>query len=121
MKLTKAKLVCATFVLFLVAFAQVGWGMESALSKEASLPSTLSSLAPEAVSTEQDIQTMLPAGWPSKGLHVFPDAGRQAWLDAINSAKESIQMAAYKLSDETIVSAIISVIKKKQIKVYPSQ
>ncbi len=87
MKLTKTKLVFFIFVLFVVAFTQVGWGMKFTPSKEVSL----SSLAPEAVSTEQDIKTMLPAGWPSKGLQVFPDAGRQAWLDAINSAKESIQ------------------------------
>lgn len=91
--------------------------MELAFSKEVSLSPPLSKLAPEAASSEQDIQTLLPAGWPISGLHVFPDAGRQVWLDAINSANESIQMAAYKLSDQTIVDAIISAREKKQIKV----
>lgn len=113
MKLIRKKLVFSTFFLFFVSFAHVMQGMESVLSKEISL----SALAPKAVSTEQDIKTMLPGGWPSKGIHVFPAAGRQVWLDAINSAKESIQMAAYKLSDEIIVRAIISIIKEKQIKV----
>lgn len=112
MKLIKKKLVFSTFFLFFVSFAHVMQGMEPTLFKEISL----SALAPKAVSTEQDIKTMLPAGWPSKGIHVFPAAGRQVWLDAINSAKESIQMAAYKLSDEIIVGAIIKA-SKKEIKV----
>lgn len=112
MKLTKTKLIFSTLILFLVAFGQIGWAVDPALASEASL----SSLAPEPVSTEQAIQDLLPTGWPKNGLLVFPDAGRQAWLDAINSAKESIQMAAYKLSDETIVNAVVNA-AKKQVKV----
>jgi len=116
-KLVKTKLIFSVFLPLLVVFAQVGSAMGPTLSKETCLSPALSSLAPKAVSTKQAIQAMLPAGWPSNGLQIFPDAGRQAWLDAINSAKQSIQMAAYKLSDEAIVSAIISAMKTKKIEV----
>jgi cardiolipin synthase len=115
MKMTKSKLVLSTFILLLVSIVQFGWSMGPPLNKETS--PTLSSLAPEAVSTKEDIQTLLPNEWPSSGLLIFPDVGRKAWLDAINSAKKSIQMAAYKLSDEAIMNAIIKAINNNHIKV----
>ncbi len=53
------------------------------------------------------IKKNLPKHWPEDGLIVFPQAGRRPWLDAIRLAKTHLRIAAYKLSDPTIVDAII--------------
>lgn len=67
----------------------------------------LSDLAPQVPSTAEVIREKLPQGWPEHGVLVFPEAARKPWTDAISSAKQSIQMAAYRLSDEIIVKALI--------------
>lgn len=48
----------------------------------------------------------MPQSWASKKVFVFPDAGRSPWLDAINNAESSIDMAAYKLSDVEVMEAL---------------
>ncbi len=47
-----------------------------------------------------------PQNWKDNTIFVFPNAGRGPWLDAINSAEKSINIAAYKLSDPIIVQAL---------------
>ena len=57
-------------------------------------------------SSPQVIRQILPKGWPEDGSHIFPEARRSPWINAINSAKKSIKLAAYKLSDQEIVDAL---------------
>ncbi|MBA4749476.1 MAG: hypothetical protein H2057_02530 [Alphaproteobacteria bacterium] len=48
----------------------------------------------------------LPRDWPQSGVIVLPDAGRMPLLKAIQDAKENLQVAAYKLTDDTVVGAL---------------
>ena len=68
-----------------------------------------------SISTRQAIQENLPADWPTNGLQIFPEAKRKPWLDAINSARTTIQMAAYKLSDPILVEAVIKAHKERNV------
>lgn len=68
-------------------------------------------------STPADIQENLPKDWPQEGIVVFPEAGRQVWLEAIQSAKSTLHIAAYKLSDPAIVDALCKAAKERNIKV----
>lgn len=49
----------------------------------------------------------LPVDWPQSGVIVLPDAGRTPLLKAIQDAKDSLQVAAYKLTDDTVVGALV--------------
>lgn len=44
--------------------------------------------------------------WNSNTLFVFPKEGRTPWLQAISAAEHHINIAAYKLSDPTIMEAL---------------
>lgn len=96
-------------LIFTLAFSQ------QCLTKEAQeLPQLL---AKEPIYTKQQIEELAPSGWPKTGLQVFPEAGREAWLRAINSAKHTIQMAAYRLSDEKIANALAAVAEEGRVKI----
>ncbi|MBS0185128.1 MAG: hypothetical protein JSS34_02055 [Proteobacteria bacterium] len=59
------------------------------------------------ISTKEEIERLIPKGWPKNGLLVFPEMGRGPYLKAISSAKKKIEMAAYKLSDPNIIKALV--------------
>lgn len=59
-----------------------------------------------------DSKAGLPEGWPKDGIYVFPEAKRDPWLKAIQKATDSIQMAAYRLSDPEIILALEAALKK---------
>lgn len=45
-------------------------------------------------------------------VYVFPDAGRQPWLHAIEDARENIRLAAYRLSDPLIIAELLKAASK---------
>ncbi|MGI4850825.1 MAG: phospholipase D-like domain-containing protein [Janthinobacterium lividum] len=46
------------------------------------------------------------SSWTEDTLFIMPKDGRKPWLEAINEAKISIDMSAYRLSDSKIVAAL---------------
>lgn len=50
--------------------------------------------------------------WKQGEVFVFPKIGRKPWLDAIKGAQNTINIAAYKLSDPIIVDALCEVSKR---------
>ena len=69
------------------------------------------------VSTAQEIKAKLPKGWPTDGIVIFPEAGRDPWVKAITTAKKSINIAAYKLSDPVIIDALCTIASAKKVSV----
>lgn len=64
------------------------------------------------VSTPATIKEKLPSDWPEDGILTFPESQRKPWIQAIQSAKKEIKMAAYKLSDSKIVEELIKAHEK---------
>lgn len=57
-----------------------------------------------------------PHGWTKNTVFIFPEDGRSPWITAIEEAKKTISMAAYRLSDPKILEAL-SAAKKRGIQV----
>lgn len=68
------------------------------------------------ISTPKVIKEKLLEDWPEDGIITFPESGRKPWIQAIQSAKKEIKMAAYKLSDPRIVNELIGA-REKGVKV----
>ncbi|MBM3468164.1 MAG: hypothetical protein FJX71_01875 [Alphaproteobacteria bacterium] len=98
--------------IFLIVITPPSGVAEEIVKQEHLSPQVIDSL-----STEQDIQQNLPEGWPKTGLLVFPEAGRDPWIKAIRSAKTSIKMAAYRLSDQAIVDTLVAIAQEGKVKV----
>jgi phosphatidylserine/phosphatidylglycerophosphate/cardiolipin synthase-like enzyme len=47
-----------------------------------------------------------PQSWSKESVFVFPEAGRQPWIEAIRGANNTIDIAAYKLSDPVIIKEL---------------
>ena len=71
------------------------------LQATAYVPSRTSAL------TSTHVKTSLPDVIPKSGLIVFPEAGRDPWIKGFLSAKKSIQIAAYKLSDPQLIQVLL--------------
>lgn len=52
------------------------------------------------------IEATVPEDWNESKVFILPEDGRNPWVQAINNAEKTIDMAAYKISDFKIIDAL---------------
>ena len=58
-----------------------------------------------------------PDHWTQDSVFIIPDTGRTSWLEAIKNAEKSIDMAAYKISDDKIIEALEDAHHKRKVEI----
>lgn len=48
----------------------------------------------------------VPENWTEDSVFILPDMGRKPWIEAIENADDSIDMAGYKISDEKMIQTL---------------
>jgi phosphatidylserine/phosphatidylglycerophosphate/cardiolipin synthase-like enzyme len=54
----------------------------------------------------------IPEGWHEDSVFILPESTRKPWIEAIENAEKSIDMAAYKISDPVIIETLKKVALK---------